>query len=274
MTIASLYQEGKQFLGVGAVDLYSLQAILIAFEGFTDVTDLLTHLDRTAQNVDHFHQGLRRLQAGEPVAYILNQTTFYGLTLKVNPSVLIPRQETEELVALILKRFHQHHLRIVDIGTGSGAIALALKKHRPHWQVYATEMDHQALAVAKENAVTLNLELTFMQGDGLEPLQHQSQGFDLFVSNPPYIDAIEKMDEAVVKYEPMVALLALPATKFYQQYLQQAKAIANPHAVFAFEIDPSLVASLPPIVTQWYQHAKVEFFQDINRKNRIALIYT
>jgi release factor glutamine methyltransferase len=221
-------------------------------------------------------ESFRRLKRGEPVAYLIGHTTFLDLTLKVNPHVLIPRQETEELVTWILKNFsNDTNLNVVDIGTGSGAIALALKSQRPSWKVLATDISPLALVVAKDNARSLKLDLEFNLSDGFQniPLNF-SRSIHLVVSNPPYVKATNELDASVSTFEPHLALIANPVTKFYEQYLLEAKPFIKPKALFAFEIGPELSTLLPPIVDSIYPGSKTTILKDINLKERFIIIYT
>lgn len=150
---------------------------------------------------------LRRLATGEPLQYVLGGTHFLGLRLKVGPSVLIPRPETEELVDHILADRSQRLRRIVDIGTGSGCIALALKRNRPQAHVVGMDRSEQALRTARENAALNALEVEFVMADALAPgfaLPHA----DLVVSNPPYVPRSEAPSLAahVMEHEPHLAL--------------------------------------------------------------------
>lgn len=131
---------------------------------------------------DAFLGFARRRRAGEPVAYILGRREFYSLELSVNPAVLIPRPETELLVDLALER---RPASVLDLGTGSGAVALAIKRHLPGARVVAVESSAAALAVARRNAVKLDLEVEFRHGRWFEPVV--GEHFDLVVSNPPYV---------------------------------------------------------------------------------------
>lgn len=132
---------------------------------------------------------LQRRQRGEPVAYLLGRREFYGLELQVSPATLIPRADTERLVELALERLPRRAgVRVLDLGTGSGAIALALAHERPELDVWATDRSAEALAVARANAQRLGLErVRFLHGDWWAPLQ--GEVFDLVLSNPPYIEA-------------------------------------------------------------------------------------
>jgi release factor glutamine methyltransferase len=143
-----------------------------------------------------------RRRRGEPVAYIVGEKEFYGLALTVNPAVLIPRPETELLVELALER---PYASVVDLGTGSGAIALALKKQRPTARVVAVEASAAALEVARRNAVRLNLQVEWRHGRWCEPLV--SERYDLIVANPPYV-AEGDPHLAALGYEPRQALVA------------------------------------------------------------------
>jgi len=143
-------------------------------------------------------------KAGIPVAYLLGRKEFYGLELSVNPSVLVPRPETELLVDLALEK---HPGSVLELGTGSGAIALALKFKSKATKVVAVEADASALLVAKRNAAKLNLELDFRHGRWFEPVE--GERFELIVSNPPYVAEGDPHLEAL-RFEPRAALVAGP----------------------------------------------------------------
>jgi len=147
---------------------------------------------------------VRRRGAGEPVAYILGRREFYSLELSVSPAVLIPRPETELLVDLALER---RPACVLDLGTGSGAVALAIKRHLPGARVVAVESSAAALAVARRNAVKLNLEVDFRHGRWFEPVA--GERFELVVSNPPYVAAGDPHLPGL-RHEPAAALVAGP----------------------------------------------------------------
>ncbi|NQY66772.1 MAG: peptide chain release factor N(5)-glutamine methyltransferase [Flavobacteriales bacterium] len=152
---------------------------------------------------------LERLKTSEPVQYVLGEAWFDNLILNVSPGVLIPRQETEELVALIDQNFRGKSVNILDIGTGSGAIALALKERNPDANVIAYDFSEVALDIAKENALKNNLDIKFELFDILKRQNENIESkFDVIVSNPPYVlnSEMENMHSNVVKYEPHAAL--------------------------------------------------------------------
>lgn len=151
---------------------------------------------------------LARLNQGEPYAYIVGFVDFYHAVIKVNPNVLIPRYETEILVDKILaKKAHQKKMKVLDLCCGSGAIAIALKKERPSWEVYASDISDQALNLAGENAKNNHVDIDFRKGDLFEPFD-KDEKFDLIVCNPPYISEQEyqSLERSVKDYEPKLAL--------------------------------------------------------------------
>lgn len=155
-----------------------------------------------------FEQLLQRRLAGEPVAYILGQAGFWSLSLRVTPATLIPRPDTEVLVEQVLARVARPDARVLDLGTGTGAIALALKSERPGWRITAVDRSSEALTVARANSESLALPLELIESDWFSALPESSQ-FDVIVSNPPYIDAQDHhLREGDVRFEPREALVA------------------------------------------------------------------
>ena len=169
-------------------------------------------LELPQEHLDKLNAILSRLKTGEPMQYILGHTEFYSLTFKVNPSVLIPRPETEELVEWILSSVGSKQLTvgsILDIGTGSGCIAISLKKNLPGFSVSAIDISTDALRTAGENAELNNTEVDFISSDILNPkLNIRNPKFKIIVSNPPYVtlDDKKQMHTNVTDFEPHTAL--------------------------------------------------------------------
>jgi len=192
---------GEALRAVG-IDAREARLLLAAATGFSEAS-VLAHPERQlpSQIETSFFDMTRRRVAGEPVAYILGHKEFYGLELAVNPAVLIPRPETELLVDLALAR---RPASLVDIGTGSGAIALALKRHLPHARVVATDASAAALEVAKRNAVRHGLDVELRHGRWFEPLA--GERFEAIISNPPYV-MVDDPHLAGLPYEPRLAIV-------------------------------------------------------------------
>ena len=186
------------------LDPREARLLLAHATGFSEAS-VLAHPERALppEAERRFLDFVARRREGEPVAYILGRKEFYSLPLAVNPAVLIPRPETELLVELALER---EFSSVLDLGTGSGAIALAIKKHRPAARVLAVEASAAALEVAKRNGVALGLEVEWRHGKWFSGLDER---FDLIVSNPPYVASGDR-HLAELRYEPSSALVSGP----------------------------------------------------------------
>jgi release factor glutamine methyltransferase len=200
-TLAASYGEEE----VNAIFLLVVEKLL----NYRRAEYLLKKLENCSAEVEHnFESILNELKTGKPIQYILEQTKFYGLPFKVNPSVLIPRPETEELVAWILETTAVvQDLTVLDIGTGSGCIAIALKKNLADAKISAIDVAEQSLITAQENALLNNVEIAFIQQDILKTANSHAK-YSIIVSNPPYIKIEEKaaMHQNVLEFEPSHAL--------------------------------------------------------------------
>lgn len=192
-----------------------------------------------------FDSALARLQAREPIQYILGCTEFYGLPFQVNKHTLIPRPETEELVDWILSHFQNQDavLDILDIGTGSGCIAVALAKNLPRASISALDISHKAIALAKENAINNQVSVSFSDQDILDTKSLEKK-YDVIVSNPPYVRQQEKkaMHTNVLAYEPSNALFVSNEDPllFYRKIAQLAKVSLKANGWLYFEINEYL----------------------------------
>jgi release factor glutamine methyltransferase len=192
-------------LRTSSIDARDARLLLAAATGFSEASVIAyPERDLSSETENRFRDYVQRRRENEPVAYILGRKEFYGIVLAVNPAVLIPRPETELLVELALQR---EFSSVVDLGTGSGAIALAIKSHRPAARVLAVEASAAALVVAKRNAERLALDIEFMHGQWFGPLE--GERLDLIVSNPPYV-AEGDPHLADLRYEPAQALVSAP----------------------------------------------------------------
>jgi release factor glutamine methyltransferase len=195
----------QEALSASGIDPREARLLLAEATGFSQAAVLAFPervLPPAAQN--NFLEYIEKRKRGEPIAYIVGRKEFYGIDLAVNPAVLIPRPETELLVDLGLQRDFSS---MVDLGTGSGAIALALKQQRPSSRIVAIEASVAALEVARRNAVRLGLEVDFRHGSWFGPVA--GERFDLIVSNPPYVAANDP-HLAALGFEPQQALVAGP----------------------------------------------------------------
>ncbi len=219
-------------------------------------------------------QALTKLKNNKPLQYIIGETVFYDLKLKVNPSVLIPRPETEELVHWIIENHKENSdIRILDIGTGSGCIPIALKNNLHKAEVFAVDISEKALETAKENAQINQLDVSFFNLNILENEVNTSfNKFDIIVSNPPYVRKKEKelMHKNVLENEPHVALFVEDndALVFYKAIIRFADNHLKTQANLYFEINEALGAELI-ILLENADYKNIKLRQDINGKNRM-----
>lgn len=204
----------------------------IAVKSNEDMTDFMT--SRIGDVVD-------RLLKGEPIQYIYGNASFYGMNFKVTCDTLIPRPETAELVDIIVKENPEKDLRVIDMGTGSGCIAIALARNLAFADVTATDVSDKALAVARENGNTFKAGVNFLHADILKG-EPSGEVFDIIVSNPPYITEKERssMEENVLEHEPESALFVPDndPLKFYKAILAYAGDALSQSGKIYFEINP------------------------------------
>ncbi|WP_267666547.1 peptide chain release factor N(5)-glutamine methyltransferase [Listeria innocua] len=219
-----------------------------------------------------FQEDFARYLAGEPVQYILKTAPFYGYDFLVTEDVLIPRPETEELVATAEAFLKQHPLRsLLDVCTGSGIIAIALKKAFPDMTVTASDISAAALAIAKKNSLLLNADVRFVETDLLESFKQNNERFDMIVANPPYISEAEKaeMSDYVLKNEPSIALFAEnEGLAIYERFVDNLKYVLNPSFWVGVEIGYTQGERVKQLFEKSYPHATVLIHKDINSKDR------
>ncbi|MDF9824931.1 release factor glutamine methyltransferase [Breznakia sp. PF5-3] len=228
--------------------------------------------------LQEYLQKVERLLTHEPLDHILGYSYFYGYQFLVNEDVLIPRPETEELVAHILSAYDDYfpneEVQVIDVGTGSGAIAIALKLEEKKLQVAASDISVEAVEMAKKNADKLDANVAFMVGNMLDPFIEQGLKTDILISNPPYIPKAEVMEESVVNFEPHVALFGGDdGLKFYHEIFKNAHKVLKEKSFLAFEIGYDQKVALKALAKEYFVDAKIEVYQDINGKDRMLFIY-
>lgn len=228
--------------------------------------------------LSEFQLGLNRLCEHEPLAHILGYEWFFGRKFSVSKDVLVPREETEELIGNILsdidELFGQGELDCADIGTGSGALAITLKAEEPRCRVWASDISEEALEVAMKNARDLDCEITFLLGDMAQPLIERQVKLDICISNPPYIKKEENVERSVVDFEPHVALFGgSDGLDLYRRLLEQATFLMKERSMMAFEMGFDQKESLRHEVETRFPSARIEFKKDINGKDRMCFVY-
>lgn len=223
-----------------------------------------------------FVSAVKKHATGAPIQHIMGYEYFYGRKFIVTPDVLIPRPETEELVLAVLSRAPQtKQQRVLDIGTGSGAIAITLALEQKNFCVTATDISKEALQVAQRNAANLQADVRFVEGDLLQPFQATDDTFDIIVSNPPYIPQAERsrLADVVVEHEPALALFGgEDGLKYYRSIIRQLPAVMEHEAFVAFEVGAGQGNAVLQLLEAAFQ-TKGEVVFDINKKDRIVIAH-
>ena len=260
------------------MDLNTLRAFL--FELCNDENiNLYLEKDNEARKsiVDKYESGVKRLIEGEPLNYVLGYSYFYGYRLKVDEAVLIPRFETEELVGRVLSDYDEYFkdqkIDLADVGTGSGAIAIALKKEEDNLNVYASDISKEALEVAILNAQNNQADIRFFEGSMLKPLIENNIKLDILVSNPPYIRNDEVVEHSVRDYEPNVALFGGDdGLKFYRMIFEDAHKVLKERSMMFFEMGYDQKENLTALAREFFPSADINVYKDINNKDRMLVI--
>ncbi|BDR58265.1 peptide chain release factor N(5)-glutamine methyltransferase [Xylocopilactobacillus apicola] len=227
--------------------------------------DLPFYYQHLMVHQDLANQWIKEYLAGKPYQYLTHQAYFFDLTFYVDENVLIPRPETEELVEWLLNLHHESKLKVLDLATGSGAIAVTVKKHRPNWDVTASDISKEALEVARSNAKSNQVKINVVESDLFSNLNER---YDVIISNPPYIgqSEVSVMDQSVLNHEPKIALFAPDdGLYFYQKIYEEVANYLEPKGELLMEFGYQQKAKLAAI----YQTGQIEFKKDLSGHDRM-----
>lgn len=276
MTNTKTYFEvlkwASSFLENNHQEAYIAEYLLLEKNGWTK-TDLLMNFKKQMPLAEYnaYKTDLEKVTLHIPVQYLIGSTEFYGRRFKVNEYTLIPRPETEELVELILKDNHQENLEVVDIGTGTGIIALSLSLENPTWKVTGLDISKEALKIATRNNQALEGQVHFLESDVLSKFP-KNKKIDILVSNPPYIsyDEWEEMDESVREYEPKQALFAENnGLAIYEKIAKESTTVLSETGRIYLEIGYLQGESVSQIFKEAYPTKSVRVIKDLNGQDRI-----
>ena len=242
--------------------------------------DLVANLDEalSSEQVVAFEENVvKYLDENIPIQHLMGYETFFGYEFNVNEDVLIPRFETEELVAKVLEIYDEHfdsqQVDVVDVGTGCGAIGISLALEEARMNVTITDISESALTVARENAKKLGADVRLLQSDMLVALVEEGKKFDILVSNPPYIPQTEVVDSLVYDNEPHLALFGgEDGLYFYREILRDARKILKSPSVIAFEHAYHHRAGMAALVAEFFPDSEFETIKDMQGKDRLTVI--
>ncbi len=277
MTLKQIIKEHEELLTANQKDVNAAKIIAMHIIESDSFNFMYDDIELDESQISTFKKMVSEVIDGRPVQYVIGEESFYGYSFKVNEDVLIPRFETEELVSNILTRIDEsfadyQEIDLVDIGTGSGAIALTLKKEDNRLNVIATDISNEAVEVAKENAQRLGVEVEFRVGDMHKPVLGNK--FDILVSNPPYIPLDDDVQDLVKDNEPHVALFGgNEGLDYYDIILKNCHQIIKEEALIAFEIGWNQASKIEELANKYIDNPYIEVVQDIYGKDRMMFIY-
>ena len=273
MKLAQIFKDFEEKLIAKGEEAESLSFVYRSLKNlsFTDFVFTL-HQEITDEDYKFVEDIFIKLANHIPAQYIIGHAEFFGMQLKVDERVLIPRPETEELVELIFAENPKTNLSVLDIGTGSGAIALALAKNRPDWSVTAADISQDALELAMENAKAQDLNLSFINSDCFSEI---SAKYDIIVSNPPYIshEDQEEVGLNVLHSEPHLALFAdEDGLAIYRRIAEDSKDYLNDGGKIYLEIGYKQGQSVPAIFRENLPEKQVRILKDQFGQDRMVVV--
>ena len=273
MKLAQIFKDFEEKLIEQGEEAESLSFVYRSLKNLS-FTDFIFALQEEVTDEDYkFVENIFiKLASHIPAQHIIGHTDFLGMQLKVDERVLIPRPETEELVDLILTENPKKNLKVLDIGTGSGAIALALAKNRPDWSVTATDISQDALELATENSKRQDLNLSFIKSDCFSEI---SSKYDIIVSNPPYISRADEEEVGlnVLHSEPHLALFAdEDGLAIYRRIAEESKDYLNDGGKIYLEIGYKQGQSVPALFMENFPEKRVRTLKDRFGQDRMVVI--
>ena len=254
--------------------------LLIRVNNFCDANELILKFDDSLKNEETLNNYIKNIISGIPYQYVIHESKFCDLTLYVDNSVLIPRQETEELAILaketILKIFQgKNDIKIADVCTGSGCIGIALYnflKDLFNIEMYLSDISKDALNVTYKNVKKYDFDINLLEGNLLEPIIEKTIELDVIISNPPYIPSKDTVSEETLKHEPHLALFASPSYKFYEEIFIQSKKCLSENGILLFEIGEDMEEDLRKLTDKYFPNKRVSFHKDLYTKTRFLFI--
>lgn len=278
MTYQKLIKAGQKLAKKAGLEEEAIKLLVLELSGL-DGAEFFMNLNSEIDSAleDKINKAIEQYLNGIPAQHIIGYSYFYGYKMIVNSSVLIPRPETEELVGLVLSYYDDlfagKKVEVVDVGTGSGNIAIALSKEEPNMTLTATDISEEALQTAKQNAINNEAQVDFLQGNMLDPLIEKSMKFDILVSNPPYIPDDEYVEPIVKDNEPNIALFGGDkGMKFYNEILENASKILKPNCLLCFEHSHKTKEEMLALAKRTFPNGHAEVLKDLQGKDRFLVI--
>ena len=276
MTLYEVYKEAVKKLANPDSDEIAVRILLCHNNGIKSMSGFYIHKNENIRDLPLFLSQFDEFLHGKPIQYILQETEFLGLEFYVDERVLIPRQETEEVVTQAylwaLQKFGEKVINVADICCGSGVMGITLAKKLTVRYLFMSDISKDAIDVSKKNAESQNVIGNFFVGNACDELVKAGAKVDLLVANPPYILNRSEVDDSVLKYEPHVALFADENLSVYKDIFKALPKLKNKYMLCVFEIGYDLKEKLTELIKQTLKNVTFGFVKDINGKERILIL--
>lgn len=276
MTLFEAYTESLKKLPNPEVDGISVRILLCHNNGLKSMSGFYIHKNENVRDLPGFLSNFERFLNGEPIQYILGETDFLGNTFFVDKRVLIPRQETEEVVTQAyiraLQMFGDHVINVADVCCGSGVMGISLAKKLKVRYLFMSDISQDAIDVAKINCEKNDVIANFFVGNACDELVKAGAKVDLFVANPPYILNRNDVDKSVLDNEPHLALFADDKLSVYADIFKKLPLLKNKEMLCVFEIGYDLKSKLEELIKKELRNVEYAFLKDINGKERILIL--
>ena len=276
MTLFEVYKQSIKELNNPDVEEINIRILLCEINNLKSMSDFYLQKDKEIRDLPRYQEYFARYLKGEPVQYILGKTEFLGNEILVDKRVLIPRQESEEVVDFAIRKTHEvfgsKTIDLADVCCGSGVMGISLSKKLNVGKVWFSDISKKAIDVAKLNCEHNKIKGNFICGDSLDKLIINKVKVDLLISNPPYILREENIDNSVLDYEPHLALFADETFSIYRNIISNLENIKNNTLLAVFEIGNNTRKVLEPFIKEKYPNAEYAFLKDMNKKERILYI--
>lgn len=277
MTLDEVYRNSLKKLKNPDNEEINVRILLCYINSLNSMSEFYIRKNEEIKDLQGFNSKFARFLNGEPIQYILQNSTFFGIDFYVDKRVLIPRQESEEVVEKALKKtkelFPNKEVSIADICAGSGCLGISLCKNLNYKKIIFSDISIDALDVCKINCKKEKINAIFYCDNALDSLIKNKEKVDVLIANPPYILNKEEIDESAFKYEPHLALLADEELSVYQQIISGLSKVLNEKYLVCFEIGYDIKNQIRMLIEKYLPQSKYEILKDINKKDRIVLIY-
>ena len=276
MTLYEAYKDAVRRLDNPDKDEISVRILLCHNNGIKSMSGFYIHKNENLRDFPGFLKNFEEFLAGKPIQYILRESEFLGLNFYVDERVLIPRQETEEVVTQAymraLAKFGDRVINVADVCCGSGVMGISLAKKLKVRYLFMTDISKDAIEVSRKNAENHGVIANFFTGNACDELVKAGAKVDLLVANPPYILKKEDIDQSVLDHEPHLALFADEQLSVYRDIFKALPKLKNKEMLCVFEIGYDLKEKLTEIIKETLKNVTFGFAKDINGKERILIL--